>query len=221
MGQLNINPSIPQHIFLVGYGGAGKTTVGRLIVQKTGLKFYDCSFATVRRMKMKTLDMLSVYGISGYCDFGEQTLLNALAPTERRVIILYFGNIVSPVCRALLQRNGMVFYLFAPLETLKERRCRRERMRSNMRKLWRYWMHLQSRMYSVWLKMRIREKAVNADAEQKIREEWAKWEEGDDRLFRQCAHCVIDTTKLDMEQVAAEIIERANMRGMHLTNNAY
>lgn len=114
-------------VFLIGFMGAGKTSVGRALAQRLKWKFYDLDELIERRQKRS---IAAIFAAEGEQEFRrvESTVLaellkDGLDPSGS-VIALGGGCFVQPVNRQALEEvNAITVLLKAPVEEL-ERRCR-------------------------------------------------------------------------------------------------
>ncbi len=199
--------SFPQHIFLLGDGGTGKSTVGRLLAKELDIELGDTGLSSMRHKRMRFSHIIAIYGKEGYCNLLEQSLRKELQSEKKKIIVIYYQTIIKPSCQSLLKNNGTVFYLHSSPETLRTRKLKRKRQKSHIMKLWRLCKILYSKTYSIYLtttKGKELVQQINPD----IREKWAKGGRKRELFFKQQADHTIDTTHLTPEQVAMRIIRQ-------------
>ncbi len=207
---VNINkhsPSSPQHIFLMGHEGVGKSTVGRLVARQLGLKLGDVGLSSMRHKRMRVSHIISVYNIEGYLNIMEEALQKETQSVKSKVIVIYLSTILKSSSRRLLQNNGTVFYMRASVKTLQERKLLRERKKTVAKRLWRLCKILSSKTYTILLKS-IWGNKLKPEVNPAIREKWNEWKQGNDTLFEQCADHIVDTNNLTPEQIAMEIVKQ-------------
>lgn len=100
---------------LVGFMGAGKTSVGRLLSEK----FYDMDSVLVDRLGMPISDFFALEGEAAFRQM-ETDLLGELLQVPDAVISSGGGVVLSPVNRALLKGHEVIF-LEVDFETLYDR----------------------------------------------------------------------------------------------------
>lgn len=107
-------------VFLIGYRGTGKTTIGKLVAQMTGFSFIDTDQRIEKKVGTSIRKFVEKEGWGAFRTI-EQALLFDLAETDNAVIATGGGMILDPANRAFLRENGMVFRLRADMETLISR----------------------------------------------------------------------------------------------------
>lgn len=96
---------------LIGYMGAGKTTVGKELAKKCGRQFADTDAMIVKREKMSINDIFAKYGEGHFRDI-ETALLDEMAGSMSGYVISCGGGLpLREENRAYLKRLGKVIYL--------------------------------------------------------------------------------------------------------------
>ncbi|MBP5360045.1 MAG: shikimate kinase [Bacteroidaceae bacterium] len=80
-----------QNIILLGYMGAGKTSVGKAMARKLGLAFYDLDFFIEERFRRKVADIFAERGEEGFRKI-EYNMLHELAEFEDIVLAVGGGT---------------------------------------------------------------------------------------------------------------------------------
>lgn len=80
-----------KNIILLGYMGAGKTSVGKVMARKLGLNFYDLDFFIEERFRRKVADIFAERGEEGFRKI-EYNMLHELAEFEDVVIAVGGGT---------------------------------------------------------------------------------------------------------------------------------
>lgn len=119
-------PPTRHRIFLVGFMGAGKSTVGRILAQKLGWAFYDLDMIIEAREQTTVANIFAQSGEPKFREL-ERAALAGLLENELRntnaVVGLGGGAFAQPENRKLLQLHGArTVLLNAPIEELR-RRC--------------------------------------------------------------------------------------------------
>ena len=113
-------------VFLIGFMGAGKTTVGKVLAQRLRWKFYDLDQLIEIREQQSIAGIFATAGETVFRKIESAILAELLAKNLSAggaVVALGGGTFVQPQNRDALQRAGAtVVLLNAPIEELR-RRC--------------------------------------------------------------------------------------------------
>lgn len=96
-------------IVLVGFMGAGKTTIGYLLAEKLGLPFVDIDILVERREKVSINDIFSRSGEDAFREIEHKTIVETLSGPDA-VVALGGGAVEHPGTRIALE-NATVVYL--------------------------------------------------------------------------------------------------------------
>ena len=99
-----------KNIILCGFMGCGKTTVGKLLAEKTGRQFIDTDHAIESDSSMSISQIFEKYGESYFRGL-ETSLCSKLSQKKRCVISTGGGLILNSVNAALLKQNGLIVLL--------------------------------------------------------------------------------------------------------------
>ena len=107
-------------IYLVGFMGAGKTTVGRVLGKRLDWKVEDID---ARIEKAERRDIPTIFRTDGepYFRAREREALVALLPERGTVVASGGGTFEGASNRELMLRDGAVIWLDAPFETVLQR----------------------------------------------------------------------------------------------------
>lgn len=108
------------NLVLVGLMGAGKTTVGRLLARRLGLRFVDSDHEIETRCGVSIPVIFEVEGEAGFRAREAQVIAD-LSAAENTVLATGGGAILSPANRKTLSESGTVIYLSARPEHLAVR----------------------------------------------------------------------------------------------------
>ncbi len=114
-----------QKLFLVGFMGCGKTTLGRLTAARLGGRFLDLDEEIAATSGRAIRDIFQTEGEAGFRR-RESDLLRQLCAENYRdrrwsVIALGGGAFAAPENRACIARSGCSLWLDAPFEILASR----------------------------------------------------------------------------------------------------
>lgn len=100
----------PGHLFIVGFMGAGKSTVARLMAERIGLDCIDLDAEIERREGMPVARIFEAVGEEGFRDM-ESAVLRGLSTAPRSVVACGGGVVIRPANRVVLRELGNVVYL--------------------------------------------------------------------------------------------------------------
>ncbi|HXB22956.1 MAG TPA: shikimate kinase [Candidatus Solibacter sp.] len=113
-------------VFLVGFMGAGKSTVGQALASRLGWAFYDLDLIIEERERTSVADLFAAAGEAGFRELERVALADLLENELRQadsVVALGGGTFAQAENRKILRRfEAMTVLLNAPLEELR-RRC--------------------------------------------------------------------------------------------------
>ena len=108
------------NVYLVGMPGSGKSRVGRELSGMTGLPMIDIDKEIEEEAGMPALDIFEMAGEQAFRDMEKAALVRASA-RNRAIVSCGGGAVLDPDNRAVMKASGMVIWLKAPVERLKER----------------------------------------------------------------------------------------------------
>ncbi len=107
-------------LFLIGYRGSGKTTVGRMVAGRLGWAFVDADAVLEERYGRTIREVFAAEGEAGFRDKEAAILADLCARTDT-VIATGGGIVLREENRKLLKRHGFVAWLTADPATLLAR----------------------------------------------------------------------------------------------------
>ena len=110
----------PPNLYLVGFMGTGKSTVGRMVARQLGLPFLD-SDAEIERMQGRSISRIFAEDGEAHFRALEREFVERGHPAEGCVVACGGGLVVPPGILELLHARGVVICLHAPIETILQR----------------------------------------------------------------------------------------------------
>jgi len=108
-------------LFLIGYRGSGKTSVGQHVARKLGWDFTDTDAFITNASGMTIKEIFEREG-EPYFRLLETTAIKSTIAWEQAVVALGGGAVTREENRALIKQSGFeVVYLHADAETLHDR----------------------------------------------------------------------------------------------------
>jgi len=107
-------------LYLVGFMGAGKTTIGRAMSRRVGWRFLDVDERIEQRTRQSVASIFAQHG-EPYFRQLEREVLSELLPMRQIVVATGGGTFAEPDNRALMLADGAVAWLDVPLTTVWDR----------------------------------------------------------------------------------------------------
>ena len=108
------------NIFLIGPMGAGKSTIGKLLADRTGRTFIDADAVMIEKTGVEIDLIFEIEGEEGFRN-REQRLIEELTALDDIVLATGGGAILNAENREFLKTRGTVIYLQATPEQLYKR----------------------------------------------------------------------------------------------------
>lgn len=100
-----------EHIALIGFMGAGKTTCGKILAEKLGLDFIDTDDYVEKSEGMSVAELFERHSERYFRDLEAAALKDALAHVEPHVIACGGGIVTLPANVAALQKRALIVSL--------------------------------------------------------------------------------------------------------------
>lgn len=99
------------HIYLMGYRGSGKSTVGQLLAERLGLPVLDTDAVVEATANQSIREIFSAEGEAGFRQREQAAVAQAAAAPTASVIALGGGAILRPANQQIIHRTGYVIWL--------------------------------------------------------------------------------------------------------------
>jgi shikimate kinase len=104
-------------VYLVGFMGAGKTSVAHALARRLGWRAVDID-EMIEQRERQTVSAIFAKRGEPYFRAAERAVLFELVPTRHLVVATGGGTFVDPQNRATIDRDGVSVWLDVPLERL-------------------------------------------------------------------------------------------------------
>lgn len=111
-------------IYLVGFMGCGKTTIGQMLARRIGWHFADLDHDIEKAHGGTVQQIFAIHGESHFRSLEHEALKTRVSEIERgrpAVVALGGGTFVRPDNYALLENNGVTLWLDASFELIQKR----------------------------------------------------------------------------------------------------
>ena len=108
------------NIVLIGYRGAGKSTVGRMLAARAGKKFVDADDWVEEHCGASIREIVQSKGWQHFRDL-ERGVIEEICRRDQLIIAPGGGAVLDPVNVQSLKKNGLVIWLKADGEVLGRR----------------------------------------------------------------------------------------------------
>ena len=108
------------NLYLIGYRGCGKSTVGKLVAANLDWPFIDTDQEIETLTGQTICNIFEEDGESVFREW-ESTVIEAVATRTQTIISLGGGSILADINRNTIKSNGWTVWLDAPAEVLYER----------------------------------------------------------------------------------------------------
>ncbi len=109
-----------ENIFLIGFMGAGKSTIARTLQRKLSMPLVEMDARIVQEQGMSINDIFAEYGETHFRDLESQLILT-LGKEGNTIVSCGGGVVVRPQNVEYMRNGGRIVYLKAQPETIYER----------------------------------------------------------------------------------------------------
>ena len=113
-------PAARRNVYLVGFMGTGKTTIGRELARLMGRKFIDVDQEIERRFTATVAEIFAQQGESAFRSAEEEVALELAAETNR-IVATGGGTILNPRIFEAFETSGMLVCLYTQQNDLVDR----------------------------------------------------------------------------------------------------
>lgn len=125
----------PTTLFLIGFSGSGKSTIGPVLARRFKAEFFDTDAIIERDVGCSITELFSRDGERRFREL-ERRAINKLlqSKSKRKVVALGGGAFANGATRELIMNSGVVIYLSCPVRELYRRlRLKSDRPLLNVR----------------------------------------------------------------------------------------
>lgn len=115
-----VSPAKGSNIYLMGFMGAGKTTVGQLLAARLHRPFVDLDAEIEARLHLTIPEIFEKFGEPYFRQIESECLLN-ISRRQQLVVATGGGIILLPANRAAIRQTGCSVYLSWPIKVLLQR----------------------------------------------------------------------------------------------------
>ncbi len=111
-------------VYLIGFMGSGKTTVGRMLADRLGWDFYDLDDDIERQAGKRISEIFDTEGEEAFRAIERDALaarVHRVQSGHAMVLALGGGACVTETCMERLSNNGVTIYLDCGIDTLTAR----------------------------------------------------------------------------------------------------
>lgn len=107
-------------IFLIGFMGSGKSTLGPILANTIGFQFIDLDVHIEKEQRLKISDIFATQGEKAFREI-ERKMLHEVIKNSKTVISLGGGTITGADILELLKKHGILIYLRSEPEYIYQR----------------------------------------------------------------------------------------------------
>jgi shikimate kinase / 3-dehydroquinate synthase len=119
--------AVDRHIALIGFMGAGKTTIGAMVAARTGRLFFDLDREIERAVRRSIPDLFREEGEAGFRVVEAERTLATLRQNRPAVLALGGGAVETKAIRKALAEHALTVFLEVELDQAWERVARTAR----------------------------------------------------------------------------------------------
>ena len=114
-------PLKKKFIVLIGFMGAGKTSLGRRLSEKINLPHIDTDYEIEKIKKMKINNIFEFYGESYFRELEQSTIIDIISKSEAAIISLGGGSFLNLKIREVIKKKCLSIWINVDIDTAYER----------------------------------------------------------------------------------------------------
>ena len=121
---MNLKLKLAPGVYLLGFMGSGKSTIGRHLADRLGWSFFDTDREIEAAEKSALADLLEARGEAEFRRIETEILREHVHSIERgrpAVVALGAGAFMAPENRDMLSQHGMTVWIHCPFEVIQRR----------------------------------------------------------------------------------------------------
>ena len=115
-----MDKKIEQNIFLIGFMGAGKSTIAKVLQRELGMELVEMDERIVKEQGMSINDIFAQKGEDGFRDIESQLVID-IGKNKKSIVSCGGGVVVRPQNVENMKRSGKIVFLTATPETILKR----------------------------------------------------------------------------------------------------
>lgn len=115
-----MDKKIEQNIFLIGFMGAGKSTIAKVLQRELGMELVEMDERIVKEQGMSINDIFAQKGEDGFRDIESQLVID-IGKNKNSIVSCGGGVVVRPKNVENMKKSGKIVFLTATPETILKR----------------------------------------------------------------------------------------------------
>lgn len=121
---LTASPRTGRAIYLTGFSGSGKSTIGPRLASKLQARFFDTDVILERQQRMKISSIFDKLGEHKFRELERAVIAKIAVAKGSKVVSLGGGALLSPVNRQAVRASGGLVYLSCSVREIYRRLTR-------------------------------------------------------------------------------------------------
>lgn len=120
-GRVAAGRSLPDRLYLTGFMGCGKSSLGSLLAERLGWRFADLDEVIEGRTGVTVRRIFAAHGEARFRRLEHEALRAIAREPGRLIVALGGGAFLSEANRAIIRRSGVSVWIDVPFRTLVRR----------------------------------------------------------------------------------------------------